>query len=553
MSEDKQNPQVDKDSRILDPRLVRPDVEVSALVRTIQIGIWAGLVLIAAALAWWGIAGRLTLAPVVLGGFGVLGVLAWIVLNLRALRATAGTRSAKLIFNSLGFIIFVLGILVCVNVIAARHHPRLDLSQGKLYSLAPQSLAVLKSLPQDVDLIAFLPKDSGPASTARDVVQLYSDASPRVRVKWADYTEVGLAKQYNVTFPGTVVVKSGDRTEKVTDVTEQRLTSAIMSVSTTTRTTVYFLVGHGEASSGGENSITTLKSDLGNQQYVVKDLDTAKMAAPAVPQDCGVLVIIGAKVPLAKQEMTAIQQYVDNKGKLLLALAAPPAPDFSEILAPRGIKVLGGVVLDPDSNYLGQAQAPLVVPPAGGSPLLEGVDRLVMPLARGLQVPGAAPTAPGQPPAPPSGPAQGLLNSSDTAWLQTNLQAGVQRPANAPTGPFALAATFDETPAPPPTLPGQPPAAAPEQDATRLVVLGSDVALNDMLVRSFKFNEYLALNSVAWLSKNVRLMTVPPKQEVAHNLLLTSTQKNFIIFIVLFFIPALVIVAGIAVWWTRRR
>jgi len=34
---------------------------------------------------------------------------------------------------------------------------------------------------------------------------------------------------------------------------------------------------------------------------------------------------------------------------------------------------------------------------------------------------------------------------------------------------------------------------------------------------------------------------------------LTSTQKNFIVFVVMFFIPLCVIIAGVSVWWTRRR
>jgi hypothetical protein len=558
MSEEKHTPQVDQAKAASgDPRLRRPEA-AAGLLRSTQIVIWIGLGLLVVALAWWAISRKLTVVPIIIGGIGALGVVFWVAYNLGALRATAGTRAAKLVLNSVGFILFVLGIVVCLNVIVSRHHPRLDLTQNKIYSLAPQSMAVLKGLTKDVDMIAFLPQDSGSPRSARDLVRLYSTLSPHIKVTWADYTDVALAKQYQVTFPGTVVVKSGEepnvRQEKVTDVSEQRLTSAIMSVTTETKTIVYFLVGHGEASTtGGENSVSTLKSDLGNQQYEVKDLDLAKMAKPAVPGDCGVLAIIGAKQAPAPQEMEAIEKYVDNKGKLLLALAPPPGPDFASILGKRGVTVLGGVVLDPESNYLGQAQAPLVTPKPG-SPIVEGVDRVVMPLARGMKVqtPSQPPAYPGAPP-PPSGPASSVLDSSASAWLQTNLQAGLQRPANAQTGPFSLAATVDETPPTPPAMPGQPPPPQEGQDATRIVVIGSDLALNDTLVRSFKFNDYLALNSFAWLSKNARLISIPPKSETPHNLLLTSTQKNFIIFVVMFFIPLGVIVAGVSVWWTRRR
>jgi hypothetical protein len=196
-----------------------------------------------------------------------------------------------------------------------------------------------------------------------------------------------------------------------------------------------------------------------------------------------------------------------------------------------------------------------VVSPKPGSPLTEGIDRVVLPLCRALKVESKEPppSTPEAPMPPPGGPAKALLESSSGAWLLTDLSAGLQRPANAQSGPFTLVATIDESPPPPPTMPGAPPPPEQEQDATRIVVLGSDLALNDTLIQSFRFNADLALNAIAWLSKNVRLISIPPKQEVPRNLLLRTTQKNFIIFVVMFFIPLAVIVAGASVWWTRRK
>jgi hypothetical protein len=174
-------------------------------------------------------------------------------------------------------------------------------------------------------------------------------------------------------------------------------------------------------------------------------------------------------------------------------------------------------------------------------------------MCRGMKVaaPSQPPAMPGAP--PPAGPASAVLASSAESWLQPKVEAGMQKPANAQMGPFVLAAIIDETPPPPEAMPGQPPPPQPAQDATRLVVLGSDLALSDSVLQIVPFNGYLALNSVAWLSKNAALISIPPKTETPHNLLLTSAQKNFIIFVVLLFIPLGVIIAGVSVWWTRRR
>jgi len=556
MSEDKRSSESNQTQpRADDPRLRRPEA-APPLVRTIRIVIWAGLAALVAALVWWGVLGHLTWGPVILGAIGIVGVLFWLVLNLRAVRDTAGTRSAKLVLNSAAFVLFVLGVLVCINILAVRSHPRLDLTEGKIHSLSPQTLKMVESLDEEVEFIAFLPQEYFGAETARRLLGLYNVASPRIKVTWADYTDVSLAEQYEITIAGTVVVKCGDHQEKVSSISEQRLTSALMAITSEEKLVVYVLTGHGEASiSGGQSSIAMLKSDLTNQQYEVKELDLAGMEEPQVPGDCSVLAIIGARVPLTKEEMAAVEKYVDSQGKLLLALAPPPAPDFSSLLSPRGLTVLDGLVIDPASNLLGNP-AVLLVDARPGSPVLEGIDRVVLPLSRGLQVESAPeqPTYPGAPPPPPSGPASGVLSSTGNSWLQADLEAGLQFPAEGTTQSYTVLATIDESPPPPPQMPGMPPPPEREEtNATRMVVLASADALTDQWAGSIKYNSYLALNSIAWLSQNLRLISIPPKQERPHNLLLTNTQKNFIVFVVLFFIPLAVIVTGTVVWWTRRR
>lgn len=557
MSEDKRASENEKIQMPAgDPRLQRPET-APPLVRTTRIVIWAGLAVLVIALFWWGLIGHLTRGPVILGAIGIGGVLFWLALNLRAVRDTAGTRSAKLVLNSVAFLVFVLGVLVCINILAARSHPRLDLTEGKIHSLSPQTLKVVQSLDEAVELIVFLPQEYSGAESSRQLLDLYNAASPLVKVTYADYTDVSLAEQYEITVAGTVVVKAGERQEKVSSISEQRLTSALMALTSKEKMVIYLLTGHGEASlSGGQSSIAMLKSDLTNQQYEVKELDLAGMEKPQVPGDCSVLAIIGAHVPLAEEEEAAIEKYVDRQGKLLLALAPPPAPDFSSLLSKRGLTVLDGLVIDPGSNLFGNP-AVLLVDAKAGSPVLEGIDRLVLPLSRGLKVEESSapqPSYPGAPPPPPSGPANSVLSSTGNAWLQTSLEGGVEFPAAGSTQSYPVLATIDETPPRPPQMPGMaPPPEREEADATRMVVLGSAEALTDQWTGSIKYNSYLALNSIAWLSQNVRLISIPPKQERPRNLLLTNTQKNFIVFVVLFFIPLIVIVTGGVVWWTRRR
>ena len=109
----------------------------------------------------------------------------------------------------------LLGILVAVNLLALRFQRRVDFTEGKVYSLAPQTVQILKSLKEPISVYAFF--SEALIGNGEETLRLYSHFGKR---KFT-YTLVdpnrnpGLARRFNVTADGTVVILYRERQEKL--------------------------------------------------------------------------------------------------------------------------------------------------------------------------------------------------------------------------------------------------------------------------------------------------------------------------------------------------
>jgi len=541
-----------------DPRLERKS---EPLAPAVMAGIGAGLggvVVLVVGLLWWLVVKKLMGVPLVLLILGGVGMLAYVVTNFGRLKSFWGQRSSREFVNSAAFTFFVLGILVLVNVIGARHHYRHDFTQGKEYSLSEQTLKILHGLDKPVRIVAFVSPDYYNAEEIRSRLREYDIASPKTKVTIYDpKTSMDKVKEYGVRYDGTIVVTCADKKEEVTGGSEEQLTSAILSVTKGEKTKVYFLSGHGEKriDSYGDDSIADVKTNLENQQYAVEELVLLKQKQPAVPGDCAVLCIVGPQQPLADKEISAIKKYLDQAGKLFVALEVPPAPDLHEILEPHGVKPLDGVVFDPVSNLWGNIGIPLVVHPEEHD-ITRGQESLFFPGARALEVEEEAPEQPeypGAPPPPPSKKGVELLMTSDSAWLDTNFKPGVQpkRDPGERSGPLCLAVAVDEGKKKPPTPPGVPPAEEGEEKGARLVVVGDSDFMTQNVRNLSPSGVIFALKAIAWLAKEDKLVSIPPKEHKEHRIVLSGAQLKIVI-IIIFLIPMLILLAGLGVWLVRR-
>ena len=77
--------------------------------------------------------------------------------------------------------------------------------------------------------------------------------------------------------------------------------------------------------------------------------------------------------------------------------------------------------------------------------------------------------------------------------------------------------------------------------------------LSDGLVRDgVESGVHFALKSIAWLTQNEKLISIPPKENAPNYLTISDRQRRVSI-IAAFALPVLVMLAGGVVWWRRRR
>ena len=87
---------------------------------------------------------------------------------------------------------------------------------------------------------------------------------------------------------------------------------------------------------------------------------------------------------------------------------------------------------------------------------------------------------------------------------------------------------------------------------TRLVVFGD----SDFMTNGF-FNASgdgdLALNSIAWLSEQEELVSIRPKSSQPRIVVLSRQQVLYYFFTIVAIAPIAITVAGVAIWWRRKK
>lgn len=473
-----------------------------------------------------------------------------------------GRRSAQRGLNAAVLSLVVVGIAVAINYLANRHPARWDLTAARQYTLSDQTLKILSELDRDVSIVLLDDPISQQALAARNVLELYDDASPRLDVEIvdpeADPTRT-LAYQNpaepNITL-GTVIVEVGERRERATAATEPEITNSIIRALQEERKTIYFTGGHQEKAldeTSPQVGLSVIASRLRESTYETETLVIARSVVDGemrVPADADALVIAGPRSDFLPEEIEALDRYLRSGGKAVFLIdpeAQGATRSLAELLAGLGVVLGNGVVVD---RYSLPPVSP-VVRSYGRHPIVEsfGNAMSVFPLVRSVT------RAEG---APEGATIEELFSTLDAeSWVETRIDELEARGAPAPDqtrGPIDLAVAM--------TLPVDEDAEAekdPDGDGgagerahARIVVVGdSDFIAND-LASAPVLNADLFLNMVNWVVRDEELISIRPREPEDRRIYLSPAQTSTIFLLSFLVIPGIVIVTGISVWWGRR-
>jgi ABC-type uncharacterized transport system involved in gliding motility auxiliary subunit len=477
------------------------------------------------------------------GLFGLFAVIAYVSAGLENLRGMLTQRSTKYGANALLASLIFVGVLGLLNYISTRHHHRFDLTEQGVFSLSPQSVNVVKSLTDDLQIQAFV--EGGVNPELRDLLENYQYQSSKVKFELIDPDrQPETAEKYHITAYNTVRFEYGKELTTISQPTEENITNAIIKVTRSTRKTVCFIEGHGEPDIGdvqNAHALSSVKQALTNENYEVKKVLLASMAN--VPEDCSVVVVAGPQKPYLESELAALGAYLDGGGRALMLLPPRNGAEFEPLLSKWGVKLGNDVVVDQLIRlFQGPALglSPLVNTYAAHEITRDFKQRTVFPMTRSVHADAAG--------------KKGLqitelVKTSPSSWGETDLDALFQRSeasfdaATDTKGPVPIAVV---------TTADLKQMGSDKQGTTRLAVYGSVEFATNREVDGTYYNRDLLLNTVDWLAGQADLLSIRPRAIRASRVQFTAEQGTVIFYLSVLLVPELLLIAGIAVWWRRE-
>lgn len=451
------------------------------------------------------------------------------------------SRKVKHGSNTLVALLMVLGILVVVNILSNRYYWRIDTTKGALHSLSDQTVMLLGSLKKEVNVVGFFKDQNRP--TYELMLKEYAYHSGRFSYRFVDPDKDPIQrKRYGIESYNTSVIEVGNREERITSTEEKDLTNAIARAIKDEERVIYFLTGHGEASTLrqdrlGFNSVTVA---LENANYSVNH-SLMLVKSEKVPEDCSLLIVAGPKSEIFQTELNSIQDYLTEGGAGMFLLDPGVKSGLELMLEDWSVRVNNDFIVD--ENRLGSTIA--VAKGYGRHPITEKHKTLAtfFPLARSLTTTG---TIPGT-------EVVQLVRTSRKSWAETGLdwlkEKNTKMSYNSledKLGPLSLATAVVGFPK------GYKPSSEHRSHPkTRIVVFGdSDFCNNQFFSKAG--NGDLFLNAVNWLMGEEGLIAIRPKTRGYRPLFLTENDQEFIFWIALILLPMVPIIGGVWVWWRRR-
>jgi ABC-type uncharacterized transport system involved in gliding motility auxiliary subunit len=490
-------------------------------------------------------------APLVLAGLGLISLIAYFLLYAGRLKQKMKRRAFLYSSNLFLIIVLVFGIVVVVNVLLSRHHQRFDFTAARIHSLSDQSIRVVKALKTDVALKAFFREGNMSRARMEDLLKIYTYHSPRIKVEFIDPDKnPGLVKRYEITDDGTTVLEAGDKDSRITGVTEEEITNALIRVTREKKKTLYFLEGHGEVSTevGGEDGASIAKDELAKMGYEVHRQTLA--LSDTFPKDCAVLIVPGPKKDLLPAELETISKFLQDGGRAFFLVDALATPGLIPYLARFGFKLENDLLIDPASRLI------------GGDYFMPFIDQYEShEITRNFRYAtffAVARTVDGIEPRPEHVLTFNILGrTSADAYAKKDFVLKEKMTlkeiefdkARDKAGPLPLAAvaTLKNSSSQRAESPGS---SAAVKEGRAAVVGDSDFFSNRYF--NVSGNGNLFLNIVNWLAQESDLISIQPKTSNPRTVQLSPAQGSLIFWFSVIILPLIVLAVGLAIWLRRR-
>ena len=484
--------------------------------------------------------------------------------NIGKMFRTSGTRHGA---YSVGLTVIVIAIIIVINLVAGQipeAYRNLDVSSTKIYDISDTTTELLDSLEEDVDMTILAVKDETD-DRITTFLSKYDALSDHVSMEWVDpVLHPSALTEYDAS-ENTVVI-SCEATGRTTTVSfddilvpdmysyyyygsesytefdgEGQLTSAVNYVTNDVEKTIYQTTGHGEGTLS--DTITDL---MDKNNYSLTELNL--LMTTSIPEDCDLLFMYAPTTDLSEDEAEMIGSYLDQGGKVMILLGetnAAELPNLEGILEEYWIQSADGYIADPQRCYQGNYYYIFPELSLSGD-MADGISSEMVLLinAHGLNV---------------IDPSRDTITT--TSFMSSSDQAFDVTETTQEQGSYSLGAVAEESVSTSDDDSSSDDAdteeSSDESDTeelmSRLTVISAGSLIDPQITDSFTQleNTTVFMNAVTANFDGVQNLSIEAKSlGTEYN---TVQYTGLFSFIVVFGIPAVILIGGFVVWFRRRK
>lgn len=452
---------------------------------------------------------------------------------------------------SLVISVVVLALLIVANIFVSALPTNLtkyDISSTKLYSITSNTKVVVNALEQDVT-IYWIVQAGEEDDVIENLLGKYESLSDHISVvKRNPDVYPTFAEQYtDEDVPNnSLVVECGDRYRYISynDIYvsesnmysysystsfdgEGAITSAIDYVVTEDLPQLYVLEGHGES-----ELPSTFSDQLEKENYELNTLSL--LTVDEIPEEADCILIYAPSTDLSEEEVTMLQDYVSNGGKLMVSAGTTEngsLPNLYSLLENYGITAAEGIVVEGDREHYAFGMPYVLMPDIASSDITDSLTEenyyVLMPISQGMTVGSTT-----------NGTVTSLLTTSDTAFSKIagySLETYEKEDGDI-DGPFSVAVSIED------------------QGGGQIVWFSSSVFLEDMYnAYSSGANVDLAMNSLSWLVGEREAISIRSKSLNYNYLTISDSTSSLLKGLMIGVFPLAYLCIGITVILVKRK
>lgn len=494
--------------------------------------------------------------------------------SLKNIFRTSGTKHGA---YSVGLTVLVIAVVIVFNLVVGQipeAYRNLDVSSTKIYDISDTTTELLDSLDNEVDMKVLAVKDDTDERITT-FLSRYASLSDKINVEWIDPVLHPSALTDYDTTENTIVISCED-TGKTTTVSfndilvmdqysyyyygttsytefdgEGQLTGAVNYVTNEADHTIYQTTGHGESTLS-----TTITDLMEKNSYTLSEVNL--LMSTSIPEDCDLLLMYAPTTDLSEAEAQMLRDYLAGGGKVMILFgdtSSADLPSLAGVLSEYGIEAADGYIADPTRCYQGNYYYIFPELSVSGD-LADNIssEMVLLTNAHGMNL---------------TDPERDTI--STTSFMASSDQAYAVTEETQQQGSYTLGAVATETiestdeeesdsgdDAETDTADEEDTSDSDESDSeeateSRLTVISAGSLIDQSITDTFPQleNTQIFMNAVTANFEGVQNLSIEAKSlGTEYN---TMQHTGLLSFLVIFGIPAVILIGGFVVWFRRRR